>query len=1351
MDQSAQGSTDIKRALQETVKLDDGRLGYIFTELPPIGLLSRWHCHICGRTISSERSLLMHLTHPVHTSNLRAACHPAAHFKKFVTKTGGNNQSGNVSWDNTDVVPGEPIPPGMEDSIETCHIQEAFDNYKGPLIGLEYIVELVNLEDKSEPRYICLLCEKRGDPRSVMVHVTSQNHFLKYICCFFRSAGNILNLTKITPENKKGYSIAIRKIAAEIEKQYGRLKPTSAAAETFAQKKYEILRAIDDKEHFRETPTTTFVHLVTPEKFEEYNNEEEDEYLKPITKPMEELKTLSTMSVLEKQRSLPVNAPKPVSAPKPIDRKPAQERGRNRPPQQNGSKSEKIEAEVVVIDDDPDKKSLSPISSAGSIGHPKRRRSKSLDRGRDRRSPGRRSPGRRSPPGRRSSPARRRRSRSRSRSSRRDYRRDSSPRRDDRDRRRGRSGDRDLARRDRLRDEIRELEERRRREYLDDKFRRDDDRRRDRRDHYESRSPPRPVDRRSREREHPFDDRRKSPRRRSLDRRSSPDRKPRDKKAEDKKRRWDKYRSELNKLEEEFENKLKYFESRPEKHPLYNEEWKAFWNKRYKEVQQSGHDPNTYDFKPEWIVYWGKRMKEINDEEFRLKSEDLKREMNSMDVDLGPSNDLVDVSPVSSEDEREVTVEDIKNTWKGLTGTELSGPPAPKKASPTPWEPSPAPVSVQPTPQPLIPNEPPKRDVAPPVIHCLRMLSVLEHQLGALAPRILHLLSKSLGLERLGPSHCMTLLDDPEIHVFFETVKEKLRGHLMAGVVERHLVSAARGVINVIDKMLKMNPSKSLPKIETNIFRPNPFANNPHPVPAAIPLAPVVVPGIGEIDKMAVAQQIAGALIAQGRTDVSTEELEQLINAVVGIAQASNASVNMNTSTSNFFSQLNMKNSTADSHINKILNTMIKDATGISGDAGNNDDTAQSSGVEAQSDDVEEEELKMKLTKFNSLAREEQQSLIALLKELEKTDPKRVEKLRKYVSVGLNKPKEETIPETKPLQKKIIPPKEEVRKPQESRSILIKSDEEDDDDYDFDDVVRAASEKVKTVKAKERPESVSMDLSDSQSSTTAPPVVAGTPSDFSNVFGPQRNPTASEAPVDVAPSPYQISLKNSAPEVADPNSQMSSEGLPRVSGLSSNVGPSDSFPNNFGQNVGGNMNNSFGEPGSQGDYNRGPQGGNVNFGGGTNMYPGNSYMEDSNSSAGPYRGGYGQGNFGGNYGPSGPYQGGFGGPNNQQGGYGGPNNQQGGYGGPNNQPGGFGGPNNQSGGYGGPNNQSGGYGGPNNQSGGYGGHNNQPGGFGGPNNHPGGFGGPNFQSGPPFQGRDNRGNKNNRFNSRSNY
>uniref|UniRef100_V9IFC0 Uncharacterized protein n=1 Tax=Apis cerana TaxID=7461 RepID=V9IFC0_APICE len=55
----------------------------------------------------------------------------------------------------------------------------------------------------------------------------------------------------------------------------------------------------------------------------------------------------------------------------------------------------------------------------------------------------------------------------------------------------------------------------------------------------------------------------------------------------------------------------------------------------------------------------------------------------------------------------------------------------------------------------------------------------------------------------------------------------------------------------------------------------------------AIKSEPVSVPGVGTVDKVAIAQQIAAALVAQGRSNVSQEELETLINAVVGMAEAS--------------------------------------------------------------------------------------------------------------------------------------------------------------------------------------------------------------------------------------------------------------------------------------------------------------------------------------------------------------------------------------------------------------------------------------------------------------------------------
>jgi hypothetical protein len=47
--------------------------------------------------------------------------------------------------------------------------------------GLEYLVELLPDERDREPMYVCMLCDKKGDPRVAMAHITSYNHRAKYI------------------------------------------------------------------------------------------------------------------------------------------------------------------------------------------------------------------------------------------------------------------------------------------------------------------------------------------------------------------------------------------------------------------------------------------------------------------------------------------------------------------------------------------------------------------------------------------------------------------------------------------------------------------------------------------------------------------------------------------------------------------------------------------------------------------------------------------------------------------------------------------------------------------------------------------------------------------------------------------------------------------------------------------------------------------------------------------------------------------------------------------------------------------------------------------------------------------
>lgn len=76
-------------------------------------------------------------------------------------------------------------------------------------------------------------------------------------------------------------------------------------------------------------------------------------------------------------------------------------------------------------------------------------------------------------------------------------------------------------------------------------------------------------------------------------------------------------------MEKEHEEHMKI----PEKHPLYPDEWKTFWNRRYKELQAEKKDPVTHDYKPEWIEFWTHRMKELHEEAIDNKKNEIRKKL----------------------------------------------------------------------------------------------------------------------------------------------------------------------------------------------------------------------------------------------------------------------------------------------------------------------------------------------------------------------------------------------------------------------------------------------------------------------------------------------------------------------------------------------------------------------------------------------------------------------------------------------------------------------------------------------------------------------------------------------------
>lgn len=492
--------------------------------------------------------------------------------------------------------------------------------------------------------------------------------------------------------------------------------------------------------------------------------------------------------------------------------------------------------------------------------------------------------------------------------------------------------------------------------------------------------------------------------------------------------KWDKYREQIRRAEETLDRALKFHEKNPEKHPSYPDEWKKFWNRRYKELQAEGNDPSKHDFKPEWIEFWNKRMREIHNEQLQQRKEEIRKRL-ELPEDKPPEKWIPpprrERSPVTKRSRHRVDSDDdveyvgtktIKPDYydrheirdrgdyvypaygRGKIGVyNHYYPRTATRTRPIHYA-TPYPVKDK-SPTPPAAEETLTEDLE--VVGLLRLLTALEGQLGSLGPKIVSLLSKALAAEKAKPNSAEELLFDEDVSVLFETVKEKLKGQLFAGMVEKMAVTATKTAIQNIAKLLhKTSESKKkleeekkkkerelleTPKLTSYIGR-TAFSRPMEIIAPTIKSEPVSVPGVGTVDKVAIAQEIAAALVAQGKSNVSQEDLETLINAVVGMAEASKLS-DKPVTTADFVKGLATCGSAVPRAVESIKT--IIDST-----------ERQVPQVENLSD----ADLKSMLQNFKELSTPEQHSLISFLKKLEASDPSRVEKLRAFVNLGTTIP-----------------------------------------------------------------------------------------------------------------------------------------------------------------------------------------------------------------------------------------------------------------------------------------------------------------------------------------------------------
>jgi zinc finger CCCH domain-containing protein 13 len=482
----------------------------------------------------------------------------------------------------------------------------------------------------------------------------------------------------------------------------------------------------------------------------------------------------------------------------------------------------------------------------------------------------------------------------------------------------------------------------------------------------------------------------------------------------------EKYKAQVEIAVNELEKNFKEYEKSPEKHPLYSEEWKAFWSRRYKELTAQGKNANDHDYKPEWISFWTKRMKELHNIEIDKKQEFYRKKL-GLSIDavsrIGPTiprrrsrspeskpdskssyrssrspKAAIEISDDSSDDDEDDDMIIIKHSPKtkryrydNTVERSKSHEYRSRDAYNSDYRSRDAHDSgyrsrdVHDSSNYRRDYERSRRSKSPDIIEegpinlisVCRFLTALEPELGLLAKTIIDLLAKAVAEEKKKANSADNLLFDSENCNILETVKEKLKGVLTANLISSNKITAVKRAVQNIATLLHENSKKvkeNRNEGSSSSFKVNSANDEDDSVAKA---------------KLQIATAISEQLIKEGKFNVSAEELEALVESFIKDAQNA-AGDDDDDDDDDDDEEMEEKPETKPEvkPINKEVN--------------NKQESANTGGLENLTD----EDLKTLLRNFADLNSDEQSHLIAYLTKIEQTDPVRVEKLRKYVNIG---------------------------------------------------------------------------------------------------------------------------------------------------------------------------------------------------------------------------------------------------------------------------------------------------------------------------------------------------------------
>ena len=147
-----------------------------------------------------------------------------------------------------------------------ARLQNVLDGYRdGPLVGLEYIVELIDSANGADPVYSCVLCNLHNNNESgITTHMIGMGHRFKFLEKHYPTVRKMLSPYRNNNQENGGqvFFRVVQTVCEAIEDHHGRLTPQVYEAAEFERNRVKFGQQISFGTHFDERTGPKFVEVI---------------------------------------------------------------------------------------------------------------------------------------------------------------------------------------------------------------------------------------------------------------------------------------------------------------------------------------------------------------------------------------------------------------------------------------------------------------------------------------------------------------------------------------------------------------------------------------------------------------------------------------------------------------------------------------------------------------------------------------------------------------------------------------------------------------------------------------------------------------------------------------------------------------------------------------------------------------------------------------------------------------------------------------------------------------------------------------------------------------------------------